>query len=215
MLIAEDNALNVKTKAAKSKDARLYAAVPYRAFRDGRLTKNDWRTLVAACGFLDRGGQTAQVPQSWIASEIGCSDVLILRHVKRLEAFGYLVRLAPRSKDGGVSTLYGIVFDPSNKPTKEGVATPLLEDANGQFEQLLKKEATVQSVKVPVVSYTELIVAWRKLVVGYVLNELEQKHFVELSRLGADASYLERIHVKGRDLIGYYMAQARQELGAL
>lgn len=216
MLIAEDNALNVKTKQQKYTDARMYAAVPFRAATDRRLSLNDLRVLMLVCGYLKRGTQVSQPSQETMAAALGCVHTLVYRHVQRLVKFGYLVQLAPKVRQK-LCTIYGVVFDPERPPVRNDVSKYSLtyeeEERNSVSERSLT--SSYQPVARQVVKQSDLMVAWRKLVVGYIPNELEQKHFVELSRLGADASYLERIHVKGRDLIGYYMAQARQELGAL
>lgn len=206
--IDQGKGLNTNTKQEAHKDRRFYAAIPYRAFKDRRLGKNEYAVLVAACGFLDKGAQVAQIPQTWIAEQMGVHYTLVLRHIKRLEAFGYLVRLAPRNKDAGQSTLYGIVFDPDNKPTRESAAT--VQHIEEPIEQLLKKEATVQRV----VTYppSRLIGEWRKVVVDYQANELELKHWQELSILGATPEFVAALHQPGRDLIGYYMQQARSTL---
>ena len=220
MLIDTGKPLQPDKAPAPHTDKRMFSLMPFRAFKDDRLTRNDLRILIAACSFLHHRSQLARVPQQWIADQIGCSHVLVHRHVKRLEQFGYLVRLGAHSKDASLSILYGVTFDPANPPTKRDATVQEDEDT---IEQMLKKEAIVQNEnenqlhKSEAVKYPVLVLAWQKCIGRqYIANELELIHWRELSILGCTPEHLASWYRPGGPaLIGYYMSQARQALATV
>lgn len=181
----------------------MFAIVPYRAFNDKRLSRNDLKVLIAACGFLNRSrgefGQ-AQVPQQWIADQLGVYHTLIYRHVKRLESFGYLLKLASKNKAAGMATLYGIVFDENDE---HSTAMPAIMSDLQPSSYPIKAPAGKPST-------VNLIAAWRKLVNDYVPNELENGYWHELSVLGATPADVTSWYIPGRNSIGYYMQTARR-----
>lgn len=215
MLIAEDKSKTLKVRAEAGKDARLYAAVPYRAWRDERLKTPELRVLIAICGFLAPGGQVAKASQTWIADQLGVAHSYIFRFVKRLEHFGYLVLLEKKIV-GVLPTIYGVVFNEKNPPTREDVKY-LKQD----IEQLPKKEAVIpedQHIMHNAVQVSDLLIVWRKLVGNaYSSSEgLEDRHWAELSRGGMTCEMLASLHLQpGRTLIGFYMAEARRMLGVV
>lgn len=79
---------------AKPKDLRAYAIVPIMATRDPRLQPAVLQTLVAFCAYADRIGRTF-VGIERIASDTGFSARSVSRHLRQLEALGYIVRAKP------------------------------------------------------------------------------------------------------------------------
>lgn len=203
--------LKKEATQAKPKDARIYAVIPIRAYRDDRLSKTDWRVLTGAAGLLRKNSEIVRVPQEYLGTGIGLHHAQVSRSLARLIHYGYMVRLKAGSRDGKVAALYGIIFDQDHPPSKDHAEPSYkdVQDIEEMTEQLLKKEAHVQ----PVCTNTSLQVAWNKLAGGqYISNEREAALFIELSRIGCTPADLASVFSPGKPLIGYHMGTLRSML---